>query len=67
MEALQNIYDTYPLSIRDVARASNITRVRVQQLIPKMEKAELALFIGQTWRLKPDAINWMRNRTNRRK
>jgi len=67
MQELQTIYDTYPLSIRDVARRSNVTRVRVQQLVSKIEIAGLALYVGQTWRLKPGAIDWMRNRDNRRK
>lgn len=67
MDELKKIYKMYPLNMKEVAEASNVHRVRVQQFIEELEKENLALFVGNVWRLKYGAIEWMRNRPNRRR
>lgn len=67
MYELDTIYKAYPLNILDVAKAANVHRVRVQQLTPAMSADDLALMVGRTWRFKPEALTWMKNRENRRK
>lgn len=61
------LYKEYPLNMKDVAQCSNVSRQRIQQLVPHIKHSGLATMIGPEWRFKPETLDWMKNREGRRK
>lgn len=65
-ELIKALYEKFPLKMTDIAKASNVTRPRVQQLVDKIQDENLAVKIGPEWRFKHEALDWMKNREGRR-
>ena len=61
------LYKEFPLNMRQIAEHSQVSRVRVQQLVQDIHRSGLAAKIGPEWRFKHETLDWMANRHGRKK